>query len=229
MAKKISQQVAKQLAGQAAAELIQPGMLVGIGTGSTTAYFIDALGKRCQEGLQIKAVATSNRSLQHAQQVGIPFVNSHTISYLDMTVDGADEIDGFWQMIKGGGGALLREKLLAYSSTTMVVIVDQTKVVKQLGHFPVPIEVPSFVYQTTLQRLKHLGYDCYLRKNETNQPYVTDNDNYIIDIHFHSPILDAAVEHYRLKAVIGVLETGLFFDVAKQVIVGYEEGRVDFK
>jgi ribose 5-phosphate isomerase A len=226
MSKSSSIDLAKQVAGEAAAQLIQPGMLVGLGTGTTAAYFIDALGKRCADGLKIQALATSEHSMHQARQVGIPLADPLAVSSLDITVDGADEIDSRNQMIKGGGGALLREKLLAYSSREMIVIVDQKKLVLQLGAFPVPVEVASFVYQTTLNRLKEQGYNGKLRLTADQKPAVTDNGNFIIDIKYTSPIIDAALEHERLKAILGVLETGLFFNIAKQVIIGYEKGRV---
>ncbi len=214
----------KKAAGLAAAELVQDGMLVGLGTGSTTAFFIEALGKRCQAGLTIQAAATSERSELLAKQFGIPFLKNAAITLLDLTVDGADEIDAHKNMIKGGGGALLKEKILAGSSREMIVIVDETKVVKQLGKFPLPIEVSSFAYSSTLLRLQSMGYQASFRLKSDKTHYVTESGNLIIDIQFTTPITDPYGENERLKSVIGVLETGLFFNLAGRVIVGYHDG-----
>ncbi|WP_068470328.1 ribose-5-phosphate isomerase RpiA [Candidatus Protochlamydia phocaeensis] len=214
---------AKKAAGKAAAELIEDGMLVGLGTGSTASFFIEALGLRCQSGLKISAVATSQQSMRQAQKLGIPIQNSDSITFLDLTVDGADEIDHHKNMIKGGGGALLREKLLATGSREMIVIIDETKLVDQLGVFPVPVEIATFAYRSTLARLEEKGYQGVLRLNRDTSLFITDNGNYIVDIQFNKPILDPASEHERLKVLPGVLETGLFFNIAGRVVIGYED------
>lgn len=217
--------IAKKAAGHAAAELIQDGMLVGLGTGSTAAFFIEALGKKCrEEGLQITALATSLQSMRQAKSVGIPLLESETITILDITVDGADEIDLHKNMIKGGGGALLKEKILAKSSHEMVVIVDQTKLVENLGAFPVPVEIATFAYQTTLKRLTDCGYKSTIRLNRDHSFYLTDSGHYIIDIQFDCPIVDPSLENNRLRDIVGVLETGIFLNMAGRVIVGYEDG-----
>lgn len=204
-------------------------MLVGLGTGSTAAFFIEALGKRCQAGLKISAVATSQQSTRQAQQLGIPLKDPNTIISLDITVDGADEIDHHKNMIKGGGGALLREKLLAQSSKEMIVIIDETKLVNHLGDHPLPIEMTPFVYRTTLHRLEMLGYQGTLRMNREGNLFVTDNGNYIFDIQYSAPILDPQKEQERLKSMTGVIETGFFFHLAKRVIIGYEDGFVKIR
>ncbi len=218
--------LAKKAAGKAAAEIVQDGMLVGLGTGSTASFFIEALGKRCQEGLKMTAVATSHQSSRQAQQVGIPLVDSETINSLDITVDGADEIDHHKNMIKGRGGALVREKILAQASHEMIVIVDETKLVDHLGICPVPIEITRFVYLSTLQRLSSKGYQGELRRNRDTTPYITDNGNYIVDIQFQTPIIDPVKEHECLKNITGVIETGFFFNIARRVVIGYEDGLV---
>lgn len=216
--------IAKKAAGEVAAALIEDGMRVGIGTGSTAAFFIEALGKRCKEGLKITAVATSHRSAKQAEQLGICTEDSSDIVQLDVTVDGADEIDPNKNMIKGGGGALLREKLLAISSTEMIVIVDETKLVEALGAHPLPVEIVPFGYRTTLQRLQQKGHQGLLRLNPDNTPFLTDNGNFIYDIQNPHPILDPEKEHEQLKSITGVVETGLFFHVAKRVVIGYQNG-----
>lgn len=221
--------IAKKAAGQAAAELIQEGMLVGLGTGSTAAFFIEALGKRCKEGLKISAIATSQQSARQAEHVGIPLKDPATITQIDITVDGADEIDHLKNMIKGGGGALLREKLLALASKELLVVIDETKLVDQLGDHPVAVEIVPFIYRTTMQRLEKQGYHGVLRLDRDNQPFVTDNGNYIFDIQYSQPILDPEKEDKRLKSITGVIETGLFFRVAHRVIIGYEDGFVKIR
>lgn len=218
--------IAKKAAGQAAAELIQEGMLIGLGTGSTAAFFIEALGKRCQAGLKISAVATSQQSTRQAEHLGIPLEAPETVTSLDVTVDGADEIDHHKNMIKGGGGALLREKLLAQSSKEMIVIIDETKLVDYLGDHPLPVEIVPFFYRSTLHRLEMHGYQGTLRLNRGKEPFLTDNGNYIFDIQYSTPILDPQKEQERLKSIIGVIETGLFFHLAKRVVIGYEDGFV---
>ncbi len=217
---------AKKAAGQAAAEMIKDGMLVGLGTGSTTAFFIEALGKRCHEGLKISAVATSKQSAWQAEQLEIPLEDFEAITKLDITVDGADEIDPQKNMIKGGGGALLREKLLATASQEMIVVIDEKKLVNHLGFHPLPVEIARFVYRNTLARLEAEGYQGVLRLYSDQEPFVTDNGNYIVDIHYPTPITDPKQEQQRLKNITGVLETGLFFNLAGRVVIGYEDGRV---
>lgn len=216
--------IAKKAAGIAAAELIEDGMIIGLGTGSTAAFFIEALGKKCQEGLKISAVATSQQSAQHAQHLGIPMLAPEEITRLDITVDGADEIDHHKNMIKGGGGALLREKLLAQASKEMIVIIDEMKLVEYLGNHPLPVEIVPFVYRSTLQRLEDKGYQGVLRTTRTQEIFITDNGNYIFDIQYNDPILNPQHEHESLKSITGVVETGLFFHLAKRIVIGYEDG-----
>lgn len=218
--------IAKKAAGEAAAGLVKEGMLVGLGTGSTAAFFIDALGKRCQEGLKISAVATSQASARQAQLAGIPLKDPADVVSLDVTVDGADEIDHHKNMIKGGGGALLREKMLAQASREMIVIIDETKLVNQLGGVAVPVEIIPFLYRSTLQRLDQLGYQGSLRRNRDNTLFITDNGNYIFDIMYKEPILDPVQQHEHLKRIQGVIETGFFFALAGRVVIGYEDGCV---
>lgn len=220
----------KAAAGEAAAKLVQDGMLVGLGTGSTAAFLILSLGQRCtKENLQIKAVATSIASEKLARMVGIPLIDPNDVELLDITLDGADEVDPHKNMIKGRGGALLREKILAQSSKEMVVIVDASKMVKELGKCPVPLEIAQFGFGTTCLRLKELGYHGSLRCNQDGTLYRTDNQNYIVDLVFDKPILDPAGLHQKLKVITGVIETGLFFKVAGRVIIGHENGKIEIR
>lgn len=213
---------AKRAAGYAAAEFIDNGMLVGLGTGSTTAYFIEALGKKCREGLRLSAVATSKASAELAVSLGIPLCEVTTPLAIDITVDGADEIDPAWNMIKGGGGALLREKLIAKASSKLVILADPSKLVDKLGKHPLPVEIVPFLYRNTIKALSEMGYKGKLRPG----PYLTDNGNYIFDIQFSGPIIDPQLEHKKIKSLSGVVETGLFFHLAKRVIIGYDNGSV---
>lgn len=216
--------IAKRAAGKAAAELIEDGMRIGLGTGSTAAFFIEALSIRCQKGLKIQAVASSLQSMRQAQAMGIPLIDESLVDALDVTVDGADEIDPHKNMIKGGGGALLREKLIAFSSKEMIVVVDENKLVDQLGAFPVPVEISPFLYRTTVGRLTQQGYEGALRVNRDGTFYATDNGNYIFDVQFKDFILDPKQENEKLKRIVGVIETGIFYHVAGRVVVGYFDG-----
>jgi ribose 5-phosphate isomerase A len=222
-------QIACNAAGRAALQFIKDGMLVGLGTGSTASCFIQHLIERCREGLKITAVATSKRSMDQAIKGGIPFVNINEITTIDVTVDGADEIDPQKRMIKGGGGALLREKIMATNSREMIVIVEENKCVNKLGKFPLPIEIVPFAYNATLHQLEKKGYVGKLRTTKTNELYLTDNGNYIFDIHF-AQLLENPEEHERIiRAVPGVVETGFFFHLAGHVIVGYGNDHVEIR
>lgn len=218
--------LAKEAAGRAAANFIQNGMLVGLGTGSTARCFIESLSRRCREGLQIKAAASSKESEALARARGVPLLDIERLTVLDMTVDGADEVDQKKQLIKGGGGALLREKVLAGISREMLVIVDEEKLVKQLGVFPLPLEIVPFAHEAILAKILSLGYQGYFRKNAEGKIFITDNGNYIVDIHFSSGQLDPERDHQILRSIPGVLETGLFLNMAGRVVVGRKDGTV---
>lgn len=218
--------LAKQAVGYQAAMKIKDGMRVGIGTGSTAKYFIERLGQRCQEGLSIEAVATSIRSHELAHQAGIPLVDFLQIDWLDITVDGADEIDSQFRMIKGGGGALLREKIVATASHSMLVIVDASKVVEHLGSFPLPVEIVPFAHEKTCKHLENKGYKPKLRLNGL-EPFVTDGGHYIYDIYFQKPLNNPESVHHDIIDTVGVVETGFFFGLAKELLVGYQDGRVE--
>lgn len=222
-------QIAKKSAGYAAAELVQDGMIVGLGTGTTAAFFIERLSERCRNGLKITAVATSTRAEVMAHKGGIPIINIDSLSSIDLTADGADEIDKNKDMIKGGGGALLREKIVASMSKEMVVVVDQSKLVERLGKFPLPVEIVPFAYTATIHRIEKLGHSGSLRTTPSGQIYVTDNSNYIYDIHFDSFINDPETLHHRLREIIGVVESGLFIHLAGRIVVGYNDGRVEIR
>lgn len=225
-----NQQKAKDAAGKAAVELVKDGMLVGLGTGSTAACFIQHLIERCRQGLKINAVATSNKSQQLAQAGGIPFVDINEVIKLDLTIDGADEIDPKKRMIKGGGGALLREKIVATMSREMIVIVDESKLVPQLGAtMPLPVEIVPFAHMVTARKLESLGFFGKFRILANGQPWITDNGNYILDIALPKQNFNPESANLQIRSIPGVVETGLFINIAGRVVVGYQDGRVEIR
>lgn len=225
MPHEIQQDSWKQLAGTAAAELVEDGMLLGIGTGSTAAYLIYALARRMQAGLQIAgAVPTSEATAQLANSLGIPLTDLDTHPILDLVIDGADEIDDQLRLIKGGGGALLREKIVASAARRFVVIGDVTKRVTQLGlKMPLPVEVVPFAMTPVSKHLEALGAKVQLRQL-AGQTFITDNHNVILDCNFPGGIADPSDLHARIKWIVGVVETGLFLNIAQQAIIGGPEG-----
>lgn len=222
-------QKGKVAAGQAAAEMIQPGMLVGLGTGSTTNCFIESLIQRCQGGLKISAVATSQRSAELAAKGNIPLVDINEITSIDVTVDGADEIDPQKRMIKGGGGAHVREKVVAAMSDELIIIVDEHKEVEALGHVPLPVEILPFAYKATMSHLQRLGLTGSLRLKDEQTLFITENDNYLYDIHFSEPCDQPEEVESMIKNIPGVVDTGFFFSLATKVIVGYADGHVEIR
>jgi ribose 5-phosphate isomerase A len=218
---------AKKAVGYKAAELVEDGMLVGLGTGSTATYFIDGLIKRCKKGLRIEAVATSRRSQQQAINGGIPVVDINRVSTLDICFDGADEIDPQKRMIKGGGGALLREKIVASMSKEMVVIVDETKCVDKLGKFPLPIEIIPFGYRSIVNKIEQMGYLGQIRMESGNYKYVTDSGHFIYDATLTTKHPELELIQEQIIHIPGVVETGFFFGLAGRVLVGKSDGTVE--
>ena len=217
----------KKIAGRKAADLVENGMVVGIGTGSTVFFFIERLIERCKEGLKIHAVSSSERSTKQAKLGGVPFADINQITKIDLTVDGADEIDEKKRMIKGGGGALLREKILAYNSKEMVVIVDETKISKQLGRHKLPVEIIPFGTSATINQIESFGFKGTTRLFENGKTYITDNNNQIFDIEFETPIQNPEKTHLDLINIPGVVETGFFFNLASKVIIAYKDGHLE--
>lgn len=213
----------KKAAGEKAAEYIEPGMTVGLGTGSTACWTIEKIGQMVAGGLEIKAIATSKQSELQAEGLGIPLISFAEITRIDVDIDGADEVDEGLNLIKGGGGALLREKIIASSSARMIVVVDDTKLVRQLGRFPLPVEVVPFGWEMTVRKLKATGCSTSVRMKEDGTAFITDNGNYIVDCHFHTIPSPAALQD-RLNLIPGVVENGLFIGMAGTVIAGYEDG-----
>ncbi|MBM7702391.1 ribose 5-phosphate isomerase A [Bacillus iocasae] len=209
--------IEKQLVGEKAADYVKDGMVVGLGTGSTVYYTLQALGKRIQEGLAIKGIPTSRQTEELARQLRIPLVSFADISHIDLAIDGADEIDRNRALIKGGGGALLREKIIANASNELIVIADSKKMVHTLGVFPLPIEVVRFGWEMTAKHIRDLGCVPRLRLKEDHTPFITDNSNYIIDAHFHA-IEDPHILEQMLNSIPGVVENGLFVGMTDKMI-----------
>lgn len=223
----------KKAAALAAFEYIKPGMKLGLGTGSTANFFIQELARRVKDGLDVQCVPTSRKTFQLAKSLGIDVVNFETVPYLDVTVDGADEFDAQFRLIKGGGGALLSEKIVASSSRYMVVIADQSKQVKQLGKFPLPVEVVPFGVKATAWKieraLKHLKIEGKMvLRNENKKPFATDAGHYIIDL-----ALGAIPEPEKLDGYLnntpGVVDTGLFIGICGIVLMGTDKGVEKFE
>lgn len=210
-----------------AAQLVEDDMIVGLGSGTTATLFVRALGERMASGLRLIGVPTSDEIERLSRSAGITLATLEEQPRLDLDVDGADEVDPRLNLVKGHGGALLREKIVAASADRFVVIVDQTKLVERLGtRGPLPIEVSTFGWAATARRIEALGLSC--RRRGEPRPYVTDGGNYILDctapssLDLADPALATAV-----KGEPGVMEHGLFLDVADQVLVGRDNGTVD--
>ncbi|KHD85475.1 ribose-5-phosphate isomerase RpiA [Heyndrickxia ginsengihumi] len=213
--------IQKKLAGEKAAEFVEDGMIVGLGSGSTVYYTIQKLGELVKNGLHIKGVSTSSRTSSLAASLGIQLVSLNEVEKIDLTIDGADEVDRNFNGIKGGGGALLFEKMVAKASAKNIWVVDQSKRVNALGSFPLPVEVIPFGYTHVNKALQERGFKPVLR-TENGEPFQTDSHHYILDIHTGS-IDDPHALHQWLKSLTGVVETGLFIDIADAVIVGEKQ------
>jgi ribose 5-phosphate isomerase A len=207
----------KQAAGRAAAKLVRDGDVVGLGTGSTAYFAVVALGERVRAGLKIVGIPTSVKTGDLARQLGIPLTTLDETPQIDITLDGADEVDPRLNLIKGGGGALLREKVIATATKNMVVVVDSSKVVSVLGKFPLPIEVISFARTVVENKIVSLGASPKLRTKTDGSPYLTDNQ--ILDCSF-GQIADPAVLALILSDTPGIVEHGLFIGLAKVALVG---------
>ncbi|EPX78853.1 ribose-5-phosphate isomerase RpiA [Salipiger mucosus] len=226
---------AKFVAAKRAADFVENGMRVGLGTGSTAAWLVRCLGERVrEEGLTFRGVPTSTRTAELARDVGIEVVTLDEARWLDVTIDGADEFDAELNLIKGGGGALLQEKIVATASDRMIVIADAAKEVETLGAFPLPVEVIPFgrtasqaLIEEALVSMDVMGRQTTLRMNG-DTPYVTDEGNHILDLHL-SRIGNARQLAMVLNQIPGVVENGLFIDICDQVVVGYGDGRVEVR
>lgn len=214
----------KQAAAEAAVALVEDGMIVGLGTGSTAALAVDALGKRVAQGLRILGIPTSEATAAQARGSRIPLSTLNMHPRIDLAIDGADEVEkGTLNLIKGHGGALLREKIVASSSSRFVVIADQSKLVDRLGsRFAVPVEVDQFGWMATAKKLQVLGCEPSIRRNEEGSEFVTDGDNYILDCSF-GIIADVHALARAIDSIVGVVEHGLFPGMASRVLVGADD------
>lgn len=219
----LGQAALKQQAADAAVAEVQDGMVLGLGTGSTAALAVAALGVRVRAGLRIVGIPTSERTAEQARGLGIPLAGFDEHTSIDLTIDGADEVHiGTLALIKGLGGALLREKIVAAASRRMTVIVDEGKLVPALGGVRLPVEIVAFGWQSTLARLRDAGADTLVRQGPDGAAFRTDGGNLIADCAL--VIDDPAAVHARLKAIVGVVETGLFIGMATRVIAGTQAG-----
>jgi ribose 5-phosphate isomerase A len=209
----------KESAGRAAAKLVRDGDIVGLGTGSTAYFTILALGERVQAGLKIVGIPTSVGTADLARAVGIPLTTLDEHPEIDITIDGADEVDPQLRLIKGGGGALTREKVIATASRKMVVVADSSKAVAVLGKFPLPVEVIAFARVVVERKIAALGGAPKLRMGRDGQPYRTDNENQILDCNFGT-IGDPPSLAQTLSDTPGIVEHGLFIGLAKVALVG---------
>jgi len=213
----------KRAAAEAAAAYVKDGMAVGLGTGSTAAFAIDALVRRVAEGMRIVAIPTSERSAAQATAGGITLTDFATHSLLDLTIDGADQVElSTLNLIKGMGGALLREKIVAAASRRLLIVVDQAKLTDRLS-LPVPVEVVTFGWEATAAHIARLGGTCVRRLDAAGKPLVTDGGNTILDCAF-GPIAAPAVLDRDLRVIVGVIETGLFIGRADAVLVADAHG-----
>jgi ribose 5-phosphate isomerase A len=218
----------KEVAARASLGFIKGGQIVGIGSGSTVAYFIKLLGEQVKNGLRIRGIPTSENSGREASRLGIPLTTLDQCPEIDVTVDGADEVDPQLRLIKGGGGALLREKIVASASKRVVIIADSTKRVPVLGRFPLPVEVIKFAQAVVKKKIEAMGAEVSLRPAANGGPYVTDENNHILDCRF-GKIGDPDRLAQQLSDLPGVVEHGLFIGMASVALVAEGSEVVEFK
>jgi ribose 5-phosphate isomerase A len=221
----MAREAEKELAGRAAAKLVREGDIVGLGTGSTAHFAVVALGERVKSGLKMTGIPTSVQTAGLARQLGIPLTTLEERPEIDITIDGADEVDPQLRLIKGGGGALLREKIVASVTRKMVVVTDSGKIVPVLGKFPLPVEIIPFAQAVVEKKIADLGATTKLRLKPDSKPFITDEGHHILDCSF-GRIEDPPALARALNDLPGVVEHGLFIGLAKVVLVG-REGRVE--
>ena len=208
----------KEAAARASLRFVKDGHVVGLGTGSTAAYFIKLLGEEVKNGLRVRGIPTSIRSRELALSLGIPLVTLDDCQEIDVTVDGADEVDPQLRLIKGGGGALLREKIVASATRQMIVVADASKQVQRLGKFPLPVEVIRFAQALVAKRIVAMGAEVQLRRDAASNAYLTDENNHILDCRF-GEIRDPDSLARELSEMPGVVEHGLFIGMASVALL----------
>jgi ribose 5-phosphate isomerase A len=218
----------KEAAARASLRFVHEGNIVGLGTGSTAAYAVRFLGERVQAGLRIRGIPTSVHTKDLAMSLGIPLTTLDEFQQIDVTIDGADEFDPQLHLIKGGGGALLREKIIASASRQLVIIADSSKQVAVLGNFPLPVEVIPFARPLLVKKIASLGATVKLRQDTDGNPFATDEGHHILDCSF-GQIPDPPALARELKAMPGVVEHGLFIDLATVVLIAKGENVTEFR
>jgi ribose 5-phosphate isomerase A len=208
----------KEAAARASLQFVKDGQVVGLGTGTTAAHFIQLLGEKVKNGLRIRGIPTSVRSQELARSLGIPLTTLDECQEIAVTVDGADEFDPQLRLIKGGGGALLHEKIVASASKQLVIVADASKQVPVLGRFPLPVEVIGFAQTLVSKRIAALGADVRVRTEASGTPFITDEGHHILDCRF-GEIQDADGLARQLSDMPGVVEHGLFIGMASVVLV----------
>jgi ribose 5-phosphate isomerase A len=215
----------KKLAAQTAVQQVKDGMVVGLGTGSTAVYAVEALGDMVKNGTRITGIPTSEETARQARARGIPLSTLAEHTEVDLTIDGADEVErGSLNLVKGRGGALLREKIVASASARLIIMVDDSKIVDRLGsRFSVPVEVVTFGWQATARKLERLSSRVAMRCTDDGRPFITDGGNYILDCTF-APMAHPAETATELNNIVGVVEHGIFIGMTSEVIVAAEGG-----
>ncbi len=226
----MSKDAQKKQAAEAALNLVEDGMTLGLGTGSTAAFFVSALAERVRGGLNVRGVPTSEQTRAQAEREGVPLTSLGEVGRLDLTIDGADEVDNSFRLIKGGGGALLREKIVASASDRVAIIVDEAKCVDHLGAFPLPVEIVPFGARVTENRIAELlgvygegEVNVVLRTDQFGEPYVTDGEHLIVDAAFNKMVNIEGLAT-ALDSMTGVVDHGLFIGLCDTLIVGGDAG-----
>ncbi|MCI1580974.1 MAG: ribose-5-phosphate isomerase RpiA [Clostridium beijerinckii] len=212
----------KRVAGEKSAEYIKDGMILGLGTGSTAYYMIRKVGELIKNGMKIKAVATSKSTESLARELKIPLLSIDEVDKIDLAIDGVDEIDNEFNAIKGGGGALFREKIVASLANEVIWIMDESKLVDGIGEFPLPVEILPYGYKHVIKELQDYSLNPKIRMKE-EEIFVTDNGNYIVDLHIGKPMNINDV-YNKVNKITGVLETGLFINMCDRIIIGTSSG-----
>lgn len=212
----------KKAAGDKAAEYVKDGMVLGLGTGSTAYHAVNAVGELVKGGMKLQAIPTSNATEKQARELGIPLLTIDEVDHIDLAIDGVDEIDPQFNAIKGGGGALYREKVVASLAKEVIWIMDESKPVSAIGAFPLPVEIAKYGAKQAMDKMTEYGFNPVLRIKD-GETFVTDNGNYIADLHLGAP-MDIENVVAKLQTIVGVLEHGLFLNMCKRIIVGKTDG-----